>query len=319
MRGHAARRTRRSSCRSSSRRTTRPPSSPSSSTRCSRSLGRGVGDRRRRQPLDRRDARIVQAYARRDPRVRLVPAPERGGPQLRPQHRRRRQPRPVVRAVRRRRSRGARLAGGDGRRPAHHPVVTGPLELDRLNPPWLAASRGRGDERGLPTFQGLFPTVHGNNMGMRRGSSRRRAVRPRRPRHRGRRRRAVGPARPRGVQIQFAPAPSSITATATIPAPSGVRAGPTDGPARSSSAGCGSRDCHAEPVAGWRSWLWLVAHLGDLRSHEGRAPGSGSRATASASSRGPCATGRCTSESHDPEPTRGIRTRPSNECRFGGR
>ena len=25
------------------------------------------------------------------------------------------------------------------------------------------------------------------------------------------------------------------------------------------------------PLAGWRSWLWLVAHLGDLRTHEGRA------------------------------------------------
>lgn len=48
-----------------------------------------------------------------------------------------------------------------------HEVVTGPNLLDRLNPPWLAGSRGRGDEAPCGTFAGIFPTVRGNNFGVR--------------------------------------------------------------------------------------------------------------------------------------------------------
>lgn len=46
--------------------------------------------------------------------------------------------------------------------------VTGPLELDRLNPAWLATSRGRATERGAPTFYGIFPYAHGCNLGVHR-------------------------------------------------------------------------------------------------------------------------------------------------------
>ncbi len=57
-------------------------------------------------------------------------------------------------------------AVGDGLR--HHQVVTGPNELDRLNPPWLAESRGRSAADAAGTFSGIFPLVRGNNYGVRR-------------------------------------------------------------------------------------------------------------------------------------------------------
>jgi glycosyltransferase involved in cell wall biosynthesis len=50
---------------------------------------------------------------------------------------------------------------------ADHEVVTGPNELDRLNPDWLAASRGRSIEEPLGSFFGIFPLVRGNNYGVR--------------------------------------------------------------------------------------------------------------------------------------------------------
>jgi glycosyltransferase involved in cell wall biosynthesis len=49
-----------------------------------------------------------------------------------------------------------------------HYVVTGPNELDRLNPAWLAASRGRSIEHPVGTFAGIFPLIRGNNYGVRR-------------------------------------------------------------------------------------------------------------------------------------------------------
>jgi GT2 family glycosyltransferase len=46
--------------------------------------------------------------------------------------------------------------------------VTGPLELDRLNPAWLAGSRGRRTESGEYDYYGIFACVSGGNMGMHR-------------------------------------------------------------------------------------------------------------------------------------------------------
>jgi glycosyltransferase involved in cell wall biosynthesis len=46
-----------------------------------------------------------------------------------------------------------------------HRVVTGPNELDALNPPWLAGSRGRSIEAPVGTFLGVFPCIRGNNWG----------------------------------------------------------------------------------------------------------------------------------------------------------
>ncbi len=153
-----------------------------------------------------------------------------------------------------------------------HEFVTGPLELDELNPAWLAATRGRGDERGLATFYNVFPYPHGNNFGLQRSAWERlgrfdedfpsaaedaefglRAWRAGvglhfvesalvHYRYRGEPRElwgqgtAYGRSRPlirRRLKELGAPAPS--------------------------------------PVAGWRSWLWLAWHLPSLRSAEGRA------------------------------------------------
>jgi glycosyltransferase involved in cell wall biosynthesis len=46
--------------------------------------------------------------------------------------------------------------------------ITGIHELELLNPPWLAASRGRNDTTSPPTFHGFFPYPNGNNFGLRR-------------------------------------------------------------------------------------------------------------------------------------------------------
>lgn len=55
---------------------------------------------------------------------------------------------------------------GEGLR--RHDVVTGPHELDRLNPPWLADSRGRSIEGPVGSFFGIFPCVRGAGWGVRR-------------------------------------------------------------------------------------------------------------------------------------------------------
>jgi glycosyltransferase involved in cell wall biosynthesis len=47
-------------------------------------------------------------------------------------------------------------------------VVTGPNELDRLNPRWLAESRGRSIEEPVGSFSGIFPCIRGNNFGLQR-------------------------------------------------------------------------------------------------------------------------------------------------------
>jgi glycosyltransferase involved in cell wall biosynthesis len=51
---------------------------------------------------------------------------------------------------------------------AEHQVVTGPNLIDRLNPRWLANSRGRTAKHPIGTFFGIFPLVRGNNYGVRR-------------------------------------------------------------------------------------------------------------------------------------------------------
>ena len=53
---------------------------------------------------------------------------------------------------------------------AHGEVVTGPNELDALNPAWLAESRGRSSDEPTGTFFGIFPFVRGNNFGVRKAT-----------------------------------------------------------------------------------------------------------------------------------------------------
>jgi len=219
-----------------------------------------------------RTANVVDRYAHRDFRVRLVHAHDREGVNY---------------------SRNAGALAGRGRSLAfcdaddivgknwvaaigdalrRHEFVTGVLELDELNPAWLAATRGRGDERGVATFYNIFPYPHGNNFGLQRSTWERlgrfdesfpsaaedaefglRAWRAGvglqfldtavvhyryrgTPRDLWRQGRAYGWSRPlirRRLKELSAPAPS--------------------------------------PLAGWRSWLWLARHLPSLRSAEGRA------------------------------------------------
>ena len=111
-------------------------------------------------------AEIVHEYQRRDPRFRAVTANERQGISYARNA-----------GIEASRGRSFALVDADdlvapgwvaamGAALRNHPFVTGPLELVRLNPPWLVDSRGRRDETEAPTFYGLFPTAHGNNMGM---------------------------------------------------------------------------------------------------------------------------------------------------------
>lgn len=51
---------------------------------------------------------------------------------------------------------------------AHADFVTGPVELDRLNPPWLAGVRGRTVYTELPRTIHDIPFAHGCNLGIRR-------------------------------------------------------------------------------------------------------------------------------------------------------
>jgi glycosyltransferase involved in cell wall biosynthesis len=217
-------------------------------------------------------ADIVRRYAQAGSRVRIVDARERHGVNY---------------------SRNAGVLAGQGRSVAfcdaddvvgtgwvaavgealrRHEFVTGPLELDELNPAWLAATRGRGDERGLATFYNIFPYPHGNNFGLQRSVWEQlgrfdenfpsaaedaefglRAWRAgvalhfveaavvhyryrAKPRELWRQGTAYGQSRPlirRRLKELGAPAPN--------------------------------------PAAGWRSWLWLAWHLPSLRSAEGRA------------------------------------------------
>lgn len=53
---------------------------------------------------------------------------------------------------------------------AKHEVVTGPHELDVLNPRWLADTRGRSIEAPLGTFFGIFPCIRGAGWGVRRST-----------------------------------------------------------------------------------------------------------------------------------------------------
>lgn len=113
-------------------------------------------------------AMIAEQYAHRSPRVRLVSAPDRPD-------------KAYAMAVGVRVAAGDHLAFcdaddvvaagwvaaiGDGLR--CHDVVTGPHELDLLNPAWLADSRGRSIEEPVGTFAGIYPSIRGAGWGVRR-------------------------------------------------------------------------------------------------------------------------------------------------------
>jgi len=112
-------------------------------------------------------AELVRSYSQQDPRVRLVTASDRadksyamnvGVAAARAQH-------------------IAFCDGDDIVGPGwveaiavgldSHQVVTGPHELDRLNPRWLADSRGRSIEvESVGSFLGIFPAIRGASWGV---------------------------------------------------------------------------------------------------------------------------------------------------------
>lgn len=113
-------------------------------------------------------ADIVSDYVRRHPRVRLVQATERPG-------------KGHAMKVGSREAQATRLAFCDAddvvapgwvaamaRGLENAEVVTGPHELDRLNPKWLADSRGRSGEADIGSFFGIFPMIRGANWGVHR-------------------------------------------------------------------------------------------------------------------------------------------------------
>jgi glycosyltransferase involved in cell wall biosynthesis len=154
----------------------------------------------------------------------------------------------------------------------HQEFVTGPLELDRLNPEWLARTRGRGDERGLPTFYGVFPYAHGNNLGLQRATWERLG--------------RFDEAFPNGAEdVEFGlrawHAGVAVHFVERAVIHYRYRGEPRQLWRQGTTYGRGRplvrRRLKAlggpalSPVAGWRSWLWLVLHLPRLRSPEGRA------------------------------------------------
>ncbi len=112
-------------------------------------------------------ARIVRDRAAQDTRIRLVAAHERAGQSY-------------GRNVGARAAKGESLAFCDaddvvaqgwlaaiGEALRQYEVVTGPHELDRLNPSWLANTRGRSIEEPVGTFYGIFPCIRGAGWGIR--------------------------------------------------------------------------------------------------------------------------------------------------------
>jgi glycosyltransferase involved in cell wall biosynthesis len=111
---------------------------------------------------------IALAYAAAHPRVRVVEALDRAGQSY-------------AMNVGATQARSDRLAFCDaddvvasgwvaaiGRGLGLHDVVTGPHELDLLNPSWLADSRGRSIEQPIGTFYGIFPCIRGAGWGVHR-------------------------------------------------------------------------------------------------------------------------------------------------------
>lgn len=152
-----------------------------------------------------------------------------------------------------------------------HEFVAGPLELDQLNPPWLAGSRGRSLERQLATFHGIFPYASGCNFGLRRSWWERaggfdETFPPTEDMELSLRLWRLG------VRLQFVPG-----AVVHYRYRQGPRALWRQGRAYGSNRPrlCRRlRDLGVKPpsrLAGWRSWVWLVVHLPSVRTAQGRA------------------------------------------------
>ena len=149
-------------------------------------------------------------------------------------------------------------------------VVTGPHELDRLNPSWLAESRGRSIEEPRGSFYGIFPCIRGA------GWATKRSVWDR-----------VGgmdESYSAGQDVEFSlrcwlagvdvvGVPSAVVHYRYRDTPRGLwRQGLAYGRFRPRIARLLEERGKARPprLAGWRSWALLVLRLPSLANHEGR-------------------------------------------------
>lgn len=113
-------------------------------------------------------ARLALDYARRSPRVRYVSATEKADQSYAANEGVRQSDAPAAIFCDADDVVGPGWLAAMARGLASHQVVTGPNLLDRLNPAWLADSRGRSAENPVGSFSGIFPLVRGNNYGVRR-------------------------------------------------------------------------------------------------------------------------------------------------------
>jgi glycosyltransferase involved in cell wall biosynthesis len=218
------------------------------------------------------DTRAIVEHRRgRDPRVRLVDASARRGPS-------------AARNAGARAARAEQIAFCDADdivaegwltaivdALGAHDFVTGPVELARLNPPWLVAAKGTTGTQGLVWFEGRFPFASSCNIGIRRDLFL-----------------AAGgfdESLDVGEDVDLAMR-LYLDGTEVAYTPDGVvhyryRPDRSDLFKRARAYGA-SRPELAErlrvrsgtPVPRWRgvrNWLWLVRHVGDLRDPAGQA------------------------------------------------
>ena len=217
-------------------------------------------------------AALVDAAASVDPRVRRVGAPDRAGLSY---------TRNV--GVQAARSDHVAICDGDdvvgegwvaamGDALAEHRFVTGPLDATRLNPPWLATSRGSVSRTTAPaTFYGVFGYASGGNLGIERGTWE----------QIGRFAEGIPGTEDiefslrawlLGVELHFVP--EALLHYRFRPGAKDLwRQGRSYGAGRPLIRRRLLEAGRPRPPwwAGWRSWAWLVVHLPELRSGPGRA------------------------------------------------
>jgi len=160
-------------------------------------------------------------------------------------------------------------AMGDALRRAE--FVTGPLELDLLNPEWLVHSRGRrGEEAPVAVFEGLFPFARGNNYGLTRATWERVGPLPE----------AAFPTEDMQLSLDAHRAGIELVGVPEALVHYRYRTDPRSLWRQGYSYGAGRcrivRDLidHGDDrpgrFAGWRSWLWLLACLPRTLTATGR-------------------------------------------------